>query len=104
MFLWMESALSFHVHVLFLSFFLSLLKRLKLQKAFFTTAVCALLDSIAPGAAVFNRAENTVMPAAVKFVSPSHRVPAAARVQPRRCLHGDNVKNARPRTSMTAKR
>lgn len=54
-----------------------LLKRLKLQKAF-STAACALLDSIASGAAVFNRADNAAMPAAVRFVSPSHRVPAAA--------------------------
>lgn len=50
---------------------------LKSQKAF-STAACALLDSIASGAAVFNRADNAAMPAAVRFVSPSHRVPAAA--------------------------
>lgn len=54
-----------------------LLKRLKLQKAF-STAARALLYSIASGAAVFNRADNAAMPAAVRFVSPSHRLPAAA--------------------------
>lgn len=53
------------------------LKRLELQKAF-SAAACASLDSIASGAAAFNRADNAAMPAAVRFVSPSHRVPAAA--------------------------
>lgn len=48
-----------------------LLKRLK---------ACTLLDTIASGAAVFNRADNAAMPAAVRFVSPLHRVPAAALV------------------------
>lgn len=60
-----------------------LLKRLQLQKAF-STAARASLDSIASGAAVFNRADNAAMPAAVRFVSPSHRVPAAAIQMPPR--------------------
>lgn len=83
-----------------------LLNRLELQKAFFLPqhrARCWILKHQVLRCLI----ELTLLSClqlSDLFPPLSHRVPAATLEQPHGCLRGDNVKNPRPRTSMTAER
>lgn len=82
MFLWMESALSFHVDLLYFA------KEIEMTKGIFIPPQQrAVLDSIASCAAVFNRADTILSCLQLSDLFPpllpSHRVPAATQMPPR---------------------